>query len=326
MRSQFRIPTGDSCINQSIPEATWNLPGLFVFDEFYFSEWQTMREFFKVTPPVNSISGSRNVLWNSGRIAPNHSNKGGTKRMYLQQLGLYKKFGVNCFYTFSNNRITEKDLADRECNEMLQAMVENSHEGDGVIFSSDILAEYIRKEYPSLKLKVSVVKSDVERPKERDAGWYNSLAEKYDIVVLQPDDNFNLELLKQLKQREKFEILVNEPCVKDCAFRKRHYDDTSKIAIGGYRDYKPLQKYFEPGGICGQVNYANPDPRMRTQKVSCRLTRDEVSELYDLGFRLFKLQGRSNHTQLAYDISHYLFDGEFFSNGTFNGKMNMIQR
>lgn len=325
MRSQFQIPTGDLCINQSIPEATWNLPGLFVFDDFYFNEWQTMREFFKVTPPVNSISGSRNVLWNSGRIARNHSNKGGTKRVYLQQLNQYKEFGVNCFYTFSNNRITEKDLKDRECNEMLQAMVENDHEGDGVILSSDTLADYIRKKYPSLKLKASVVKSDVDRPKGRDAEWYNSLAKEFDIVVLQPDDNFDLELLKQLEQPEKFEFLVNEPCVKDCAFRKRHYDDISKIAIEGYKDYKPLQKYFELGGICGQINYVNPDPRMRTRKVSCRLTRDEVAELYDMGFRLFKLQGRSNHTQLAYDISHYLFDGEFFSNGTFNGKMDMIQ-
>lgn len=326
MRTNFDLPTGDICLNQDIPEATWNLPGLFVFDEFFFSEWKSMYDLFKVKPPVNSVSGSRNVKWNSGRVAPQHTNQGGNKKVYAQRLNSYKQFGINCYYTFSNNRLTKDDLNDRACNEMLEAMVENNHEGDGVILSSDLLADYLRKKYPGLKQKVSVVKSDVERPKERDAQWYNDLADRFDIVVLQPDDNFNLELLNSLKQKEKFELLVNEPCVKDCSFRKRHYDDTSKVAIGGYKDYSPMKKYFEMGSVCGIINYSNPDPRMRTRKTSCRMTREEVKEVYDLGFHLFKLQGRSNQMQLAYDISHYLYDNEFFSNLNFGAHRDMIQQ
>jgi len=324
MRTNFDLPSGAACLNQSIPEATWNLPGLFVYDEFYFSEWQMMKEFFKVKPPVNSIAGSRNVKWNSGRIAKAHSNQGGTKKRYLQVLNQYKKVGINCHYTFSNNLITEQDLNDRECNEMLEALVENDHNGDGVILSSDILSDYLRKNYPSLKQKASVVKSDVEHPKARTAEWYNSLSERFDIVVLQPDDNFELPMLEKLHHKDRFEILVNEPCVKGCQFRKRHYDDTSKIAIEGYKNYEPINKYFEMGGICGQINYTNRDPKKRTMKVSCRLSREEVAELYEMGFHLFKLQGRSNHMQLAYDIAYYLFDGHYFSSGEFAAKMNMI--
>ncbi len=326
MRKSSAIPTGTQCLNQDIPEATWNLPGLFVFDEFFFSEWPGMNEMFGVKPPVNSVSGSRNVLWNAGRVAPDHVNHGANKATYAQRLAAYKKFGVNCYYTFSNNRITEKHLADKTCNEMLQAMVENDHDGDGVIFSSDLLANYIRKNYPSLKLKVSVIKSDIERAEGRDAQWYNDLADKYDIVVLQPDDNFNIELLSSLEKKEKFELLVNEPCVQDCRFRKRHYDETAQIAIGGYKNFSKLNKFYDVGGLCKIQNYTHHDPRMRTNVRACRLSRGELKELYDMGFRLFKLQGRNNQTQLAYDMSHFMYDNDFFSNMSFGVQRDMINQ
>jgi hypothetical protein len=324
MRTNFEAPRGEACLNQDILGASWNLPGLFVFDGVFFEEWRTLRKLFHCKLPIGSVSGSRNVLWNSGRVYPGVDTDGWTKRDYLKILSTYKEFGVNCFYTFSNNRLAKEHLDDRECNEMLEALVEVNHPGNGVILSSDLLSDYLREHYPSLQQKTSVIKSDMERPKGRDAAWYQDLAARFDMVVLQPDDNFKIDLLAQLKDQDKFEFLVNEPCVVHCTMRDKHYDAKSLVALGGYRDFARLEPFQRVGGVCGLKNYSAPDNQKRTKRSACRLSREELKELYDMGFRHFKLQGRSNQVQLAYDISYYMLDGHFFSNGTFAAKMAMI--
>lgn len=324
MRTEFNFLRGSDCYNEDIPEARWNVPGLFVFDELYYKLWDIDKNYMSGKPPVDSISGSRNVLWNSGRVARSNSNKGGTKAAYQRRLEIYKQFGVNAFYTFSNNLLTEKDMQDRECNEMLEAMVDAGHDGDGVILSSDILSDYLRKNYPTLKQKVSVVKSDVERPQGRDAAWYNELADKYDIVVFQPDDNFNLKLLSDIKDKKRFELLVNEGCVRDCPMRKTHYETIAEIAKNGYRDYGPLKRYTERGGVCGMFNFTQPNPEDRPKKTSCRMKKSEVKEAYDLGYRYFKLQGRLDPVTLAYDIAYYLYEDGHTSKAIYSAMMTLI--
>lgn len=324
MRTEFDFLRGSDCYNEDIPEARWNVPGLFVFDEIYYKMWNIDGNFMSGKPPVDSISGSRNVLWNAGRVARSNSNQGGTKEAYKKRLEAYKEYGVNAFYTFSNNLLSEKDMQDRVCNEMLEAMVENGHDGDGVILASEILSDYLRKHYPSLKQKVSVVKSDVERPQGRDAQWYNDLADRYDIVVFQPDDNFNLKLLSDIKDKKRFEILVNEGCVRDCPMRKTHYEAIAEIALNEYRDYGPLAEYTKRGGVCGMYNFTNPDPAQRTKKTSCRMKKSEVKEIYDLGYRYFKLQGRLDPVMLAYDIAHYLYEDGYTSKAIYSVMINLI--
>lgn len=324
MRENFSFVKGEECYVESMKEARWNVPGLFVFDSIYFRTWEIDREYLSGRAPVHTISGSRNVKWNSGRVARGFSNNGGNKALYKRQLQQYKEFGVNCFYTFSNSLIEKSDLADPECNEMLEAMVEIGHDGDGVILSSDTLSNYIRKQYPTLKQKVSVVKSDVERPEGRDAKWYNDLAERFDIVVFQPDDNFDPELLSQIEQKEKFELLVNEACVRDCSLRRNHYNDMAAVAKRGYRDFSVLNKYNEIGGVCGQFNFSHPDPAKRPQKTSCRMKLSEVQECYDMGYRYFKLQGRTNPIVLAYDIAYYLYEDGHTGKTIYNAMINAI--
>lgn len=325
MRTNFDIVTGAACYNQLIPEAQWNVPGLFVFDDIYFELWEIDEEYYSGKVPIHSISGSRSVRWNSGRVTKSCSNAGGTKEIYRNRLEAYKAFGVNCFYTFSNNLITKEALDDRECNEMLEAMAETAHDGDGVILSSEILSDYLRKNFPTLKQKVSVIKSDVERQRSRNAQWYNDLANRYDIVVLQPDDNFNLELLSDIREKERFELLVNEACVRDCPYRKQHYDAMSKVSLGGYVDFSHMAPYSGIGNRCGQYNYSHPDPSKRPTKVSCRMKSSEVTELYNMGFRYFKLQGRTNPVKLAYDIAYYMYDDGDTGKSIYNAMLNAIQ-
>lgn len=325
MRTKFDVVTGTRCYNQSIPEARWNVPGLFVFDDIYFELWEIDEEYYSGKPPVHSISGSRSVKWNSGRVTKNCSNAGASKAIYRNRLEAYKAFGVNCFYTFSNNLITKADLEDSECNEMLEAMAETAHEGDGVILSSEILSDYLHKNFPTLKQKVSVIKSDVERQRSRNAQWYYDLEQRYDIVVLQPDDNFNVALLTEIKNKERFELLVNEGCVRNCPYRKQHYDAMSNIALKGYTDFSPISIYTGIGNRCGQFNYSHPTPSKRPTSVSCRMKNNEVSELYDLGFRHFKLQGRTNPIKLAYDIAYYMYDDGDTGKSIYNAMINAIQ-
>ena len=58
------------------------------------------------------------------------------------------------------------------------------------------------------------------------------------------------------------------------------------------------------------VNYFNPDPTKRTNIRSTQLNVEEVKNLYDMGFRHFKLQGRAlgaSFDSMYEHLAHYIF-------------------
>ena len=54
----------------------------------------------------------------------------------------------------------------------------------------------------------------------------------------------------------------------------------------------------------GRVNYFNKDPKSRTEHRNCNLTTPELQQIYDMGFRHFKIhiKMRSNSLRLNLGI------------------------
>lgn len=123
-------------------------------------------------------------------------------------------------YTYTNPLLTREDLSDAYCNFCMKAADNGMNE---VLVVSDILEEYIRKNYPGYKINSSTCKE----LKELDA-INEELDKDYQLVVLDYNMNNQFELLEKIKRKDKCEILVNACCIPNCPRRAEHYRTIAK--------------------------------------------------------------------------------------------------
>jgi len=281
------MPTGQAALHPLWPEAHWNISALFTHDQITFHALAILKERFGCTPAVDSIHGSLPALWNGGRISqmPMPADP-----VLEARLKAFNGAGIGLYYTFSNHLLDQKDLADEVCNHLLD-LIDNGTGLNGVIVASDLLFDHLRREHPALKLTASIVKATVENGKG-NADYYRRQAERFDSVMVHPDDGFNLDLLEHL-DREKMEVLVNENCIRNCTVREKHYT----LLVNQQRNGGP----YTPQEGC-----LRPMVKLDGKSLSCNMTDEQFKAVYDMGFRRFKLQGRADKARLyLYDFSRY---------------------
>lgn len=280
--------------NPLFPKAKWHLPGLMEI------EWIAQYlDFLKELnyEPISCVYGSPNIIWNCGRLATDELSKN-----LPFALDRWKRSDIPVMFTFSNPLLNESEVANPVGNHILHMANDILGDKSGAIVSSDLLRKWIRERFPSMRLECSMLKTVVERPEKRTAEYYNSLLDEWDSAVIHVDDNLDLEMLSRIEQKEKFIILVNEPCVLGCPVRKDHVLTTAEdILEHGGRVVKSA-KYWpnREDTLCYQKNY---NLKSKDYKRRCILFDDEIKDLYDLGFREFKLQGRGGGT----DLTSYTF-------------------
>ncbi len=308
------FPHGREILNPNCPEARWDVSGLFEHDMKFFQLVEASKRLFGCDLPIESVHGCHCIMWNSGRVYPYQMRY---RSMGDEELdgfpGLLKKYndaGISVYYTFSNPLIQEEHLDDPSGNYLLEVLAkQNVAEGpcskaNGVIVSSDALSSYIRNRFPQLKQKASIIKADCEMPNKkggRSPEYYEELAERFDRVMIAPDDNFDECMLERLSRNaDKYEVLVNETCTRGCVTRDSHYKDGAEFSLSNWNgifhfgDYRRQlhAKYDHRDGICPEKKYGHPDPSKRTTTRSCALGQSELKAIYDMGFRHFKIQAR----------------------------------
>ena len=65
-------------------------------------------------------------------------------------LDLMKEYGISARLTFSNSLLREEHLLDKKCNALCRLFEETGDIQNGVIIHSDLLLEYLKKNYPNL--------------------------------------------------------------------------------------------------------------------------------------------------------------------------------
>ena len=251
--NEFILPQGDRAA--LMPGAAYSVPGLFLYSDLIYQCLDQVKEKFGYAIPVRYLYGAPKVRWNCGRLIITDPHY--TREEIFQELAGAVARGIVPLLTFSSPEIAPADLGDSACNEVL-AMAEEV--GGGVIVSSPLLRDYIR-------------------------AYYAGLARSYDRYVVHPDDNFQWDLLESLP-KDTAEVILNERCVHQCAQRRAHYESIvqdQRVLIEGEGE---LTNFLDR---CPFV----PDHKQHGTKArNISLTTQEAVRLRQMGFTLFKLQGR----------------------------------
>ena len=277
--------------NETKKKAYYHLPGLFEFYEFYqvfLPLFQEHREYFYDWCEIGSIYGAPDdCIWGGGRTSFGEARP-------ADVLALMEEYKISARLTFSNSLLREEHLQDRKCN-VLCALFENQAEPEnGVIIHSDLLLDYLQKQYPGLYLASSTTKvlTDFEQlldEVDREAFRY---------VV--PDFRLNKRLnqLNQMsdRQKEKIEFLCNECCWFGCKDRKSCYETVSRKNLG---ENCPEHHCNAPGSEEGyRFSKAMANPGF--------ISVTDIQKVYlPMGFSNFKIEGRGLGSALVLEFVLY---------------------
>ena len=278
------------------PVAYYHLPGLFEFYELYrifLPLFRQHREYFYDWCEIGSIYGApADCIWGGGRAGFGTQGAG-------EVLALVQAYGVSARLTFSNALLRPEHLADHKCNALCRLFAQGGQ--NGVIVHSDLLADYLRANYPQLYLVSSTtkvltefaqLKAELERPEFR-------------YVV--PDFRLNkafaqLGALPQ-SEKDKVEFLCNECCWFGCKDRKRCYETVSRKNLGEF---------------CPEHHCAAPDAQegyrfsKAMQNPGFIGVGDICSTYLPMGFTNFKIEGRGLGSALVLEfLLHYLTKPEY---------------
>ena len=278
-------------IQNNNPTAFYHLPGLFEFYELYrifLPLFREHREYFYDWCEIGSIYGApSDCIWGGGRTSFGYSDP-------EDVLNLMREYGISARLTFSNSLLREEHLTDKKCNELCK-MFEHSHSPQsGVIVHSDLLLNYLQKNYPDLYLVSSTTKvlTDFQ-------DFLNEVKrEEFRYVV--PDFRLNkmfdkLDLMSQ-HQKDKVEFLCNECCWFGCKDRKACYESVSRKNLGF-----PTPEFHcaSPDGNEGyRFSKAMENPGF--------ISVDAIQNIYmPMGFSNFKIEGRGLGSALILEFLLY---------------------
>lgn len=135
--------------------ACYHLPGLFEFYELYRSFlpiFREHREYFYDWCEIGSIYGApADCVWGGGR-----AGFGDNKPREI--LALMQEYNISSRLTFSNSLLREEHLSDKKCNELCKLFNKGAGTKNGIIIHSELLLEYLKKNYPGFYFVSSTTK------------------------------------------------------------------------------------------------------------------------------------------------------------------------
>lgn len=278
----------------------FHLPGFrnnFPLNMVFMSMLKEFPQFFREGIEIGSFFGEfPTSLWNGGR----YDNDDQCNAEYIKQVIKHiNAQGVPIRYTFTNPLLTEEDLADEYCNFCMKAADNGMNE---VLVVSPLLEQYIREKYPRFKINSSTCKEI----KNMDA-LNEELKKDYNLVVLDYNLNNQFDLLEQIQDKGRCEILVNSCCIPNCPRRGEHYRYISKqqrICLAN-RELPEDKKKPVPRWSC---SYGESNSLYEYRKYPTFVSPEDIWEKYvPMGFQNFKLEGRTANLFLLIDTYCYYF-------------------
>ena len=256
--------------------AHYHLPGLFEFYELYrafLPLFREHREYFYDWCDIGSIYGApADCIWGGGRVGFGDNGP-------REVLALMQEYGISARLTFSNSLLREEHLSDKQCNRLCALFNEAGE--NGVIVHSDLLLEYLEKNYSNLYFVSSTTKVLTDFRQLLDE------VNREDFRYVVPDFRLNkaFDKLNTLTnaQKDKVEFLCNECCWFGCTDRKKCYENVSCKNLGeNCEDYHCIA----PSGNEGyRFSKAMTNPSF--------IGAQDIRNIYlPMGFSNFKIEGR----------------------------------
>lgn len=256
----------------------YHLPGLFEFYELYcvfLPLYHEHREYFYDWCEIGSVYGApADCIWGGGRV-------GGGDCSPQKVLALMREYGISARLTLSNSLLREEHLSDKKCNTLCALFSEPQGTRNGVIVHSDLLLDYLKRNYPELYFVSSTTKvlTDFEE-------LVNEI-KRDEFLYVVPDFRLNKAWGKwntlSQNQKEKVEFLCNECCWFGCRERKLCYEAVSRKNLG---ENCPDHRCTAPDAREGyRFSKAMENPGF--------IGTDEIKNIYlPMGFNNFKIEGR----------------------------------
>lgn len=287
-------------------EVKFHLPGLrrnFMLNMMFMGLKQKNPEYFREGVEFGSCFGEfPTSLWNGGRVSRGDQCSPDYIKYVISNLNA---MGVPVRFTYTNMALTEEDLKDPYCNYCLT----QAHNGmNGVIVVSPLLEEYIRKNYPKMKITASTCR-EIKTPENVNA----ELKKGYDLLVLDYNMNNQYDQLEKIEDKGRCEILINAGCVPNCPRRGTHYravSEDQKIIAHNMRLPKDQWQPVHPWQCEHMVGLkANV---YAIQRFCTYVSPEDIWEKYvPMGFTNFKIEGRSDHMFVVMEaLIHYMIKPE----------------
>lgn len=286
-------------INFHLPSFTDHFSLNILLDDYMKQHPEYFREGVRIASVFGSFPGA---MWNGGRNVSGEYN-------YSMNEKIMKEFnsrGIPLRFTFTNPHITEKEISDKWCNEILKMADNGLNE---IIVMSPILEKYIRENYPGYKITSSTCKQI------RDMNDLNAELDKdYNLVVIDYNWNNKFDDLARIKDKSRCEILVNACCQPACPRRGSHYSTIGKYQI---ELCTAAQSSLH---IKGDNIVTDPFPCQymdyniyMSNKFPTHISPEAIEEKYlPMGFNQFKLEGRTiGDIQMLEMYVYYLVKPEF---------------
>lgn len=278
--------------------AYYHLPGLFEFYELYklfLPLFYKHREYFYEWCDIGSIYGAPlDCIWGGGRVGFGDNNP-------YDVLALMKEYGISSRLTFSNSLLEEEHLGDKRCNRLCSMFNENDKIRNGVIIHSDLLLNYLKKNYENLYFVSSTTKVLTE---------YNDFLDEVnrdDFLYVVPDFRLNKALGKLSilpdDKKKKVEFLCNECCYIGCFDRKNCYENVSRKSL--------LQNCSDH--VCVSQDAKEGYRFSKAMKNPAFIGVGDIINTYiPLGFTNFKIEGRGLGSALVLEfILYYMTKPEY---------------
>ena len=280
------------------PTAWFHLPGLFEFYEFYrvfLPLFRAHREYFYDWCAIGSIYGApADCLWGGGRVGFGENDA-------REVLALTREYGISARLTFSNSLLRKEHLSDAKCNRLCTLFQRGGEVQNGVILHSDLLLDYLRRQYPGLYFVSSTTKvlTDFEQlRRELDRPEF-----QYVVPDFRLNRAFNCLSTLSQEQKDKVEFLCNECCWFGCRDRKVCYENVSRKNLG---EDVPDHICTAPGGPEGyRFSRAMKNPGF--------VSLDSILGTYlPMGFSNFKMEGRGLGSAVLLEfLLYYLTKPEY---------------
>lgn len=287
-------------------QVDWNIGCLFAHDDAILELLDSCKA-LNVELPIKYVFGSMPCVLTGGRISAKTAKDMDSAHLLFDE---YNNRGVGVRLTFSSHVVEDNELEDETCNNLL-SYLNNSRSDNGVIVSSDKVAEYIKKNYSNLQLIASQIKPSVEVGLGNDnVDYYNKLFDLYDIVVVNPYKVKDANFLEEIRHKDRVEFIANHHCVANCPMAKLHYDaviKASKKLLSGENADKDLERLNNIIGRCITLKRQNP-------LNGTSFSFEEIEMLANMGYKHFKIEGRTFTEQtFLRDVGTYIFNIHLFT-------------
>jgi hypothetical protein len=236
---------------------------------FFIQLFDTHPEFFQEGVRIDSVYGCfPSCVANGGRAFVRERY---TRAQMEETFSRLAAYGVTIRLTLTNMLLRPQDLED----EYLQTMLAVARNYDTqVIVYSDVISDHIREHFGFKQVLSTTREID-------DLATLNAATERYDYVVLNYNRNKDRAFIKDIHDKDRIEVMVNEFCSYQCPHRAQHYLHNSE---------DQLAQTIRPFKACdlSENEFIKHEPGHPVL-----FTADEVRALHDeCGIEYYKIVGR----------------------------------